>query len=115
VIEGRIAIKLAKMLHPDLLFRFARWFSSTSKDFTGKNAEYCANRLAELAENSFFKWGNDSFIMGHVHEPLLKYFGEKIFVILGDWENHFSYLRLENGKFTVGNYKGEGNTLIEKR
>jgi UDP-2,3-diacylglucosamine hydrolase len=113
VIRGRLAIRLAKMLHPDLLFRFAGWFSSTSKDFTEGKTESCANRLAELAEDSFFKWGNDSFVMGHVHKPLLKHLGNKIFVILGDWENHFSYLRLKDGEFSTGNYKGEEKRLIE--
>jgi UDP-2,3-diacylglucosamine hydrolase len=114
-ITGRFVIKLAKMLHPDLLFRFAGWFSSASKNSTEGNTESWANRIAEFAEDSFFKWGNDSFVMGHIHKPLLKHLGNKTFVILGDWVNHSSYLRLENGEFSIGNYNEEENTLIENR
>ncbi len=113
VIRGRLVIKIAGIIPPGLLYKFAGWFSSTSKDFTAGKTEYWADKLVDTAEDSFFKWGNDSFIMGHIHKPVVKYFGNRIFVILGDWENHFSYLRLEDGKFATGNYKGEENTLIE--
>jgi len=116
VISNPFIITLAKMLHPDILFRFAGWFSSASKEDTEENTESWANRLAELAEDSFFKWEKDSFVMGHIHKPLLKHIGNKTFVILGDWERQSSYLRLENGVFSASNYNNEEvNTLIEKR
>lgn len=115
VIGNPLIITLAKMIHPDILFRFAGWFSSASKEVTEENTEAWAKRLVGLAEDSFFKWDNDSFVMGHIHKPLIKHFGNQTFAILGDWERHFSYLRLENGVFSAGNYNEEVNTLIENR
>ncbi|MBD3179323.1 MAG: hypothetical protein GF417_06820 [Candidatus Latescibacteria bacterium] len=115
VIRNRFIIKIAGMVHPDLLFGFARIFSSTSKDFTGRWTDYWASRVTTIAEKEFFKWENDTFIMGHIHKPVMRSFGNRIFCILGDWEQHCSYLKLEGGKFYRGSYNEEGKTFIEKR
>lgn len=115
IIRSRAVIKLAEMVHPDILFSFARIFSSTSKDFTGRQTEYWADRITGMAENSFFRWDNDTFIMGHVHKPVFRRFGSRVFSILGDWENHFSYLLLRDGRFSPGSYIEDGNTFMENR
>ncbi|MGM0483684.1 MAG: UDP-2,3-diacylglucosamine diphosphatase [Candidatus Krumholzibacteriota bacterium] len=114
-IRNRAVIKIAKMVHPGLLFAFARRFSCTSKDFTSRKTDYWAGRVTDLARDNFFEWDNDTFIMGHIHKPVLRRFGEKVFCILGDWEENCSYLRLEEGKFSAGSYNEDGNTFMEKR
>ena len=115
IIRNKIVIGIARMVHPDLLFAFARIFSSTSKDFTGRKTDYWAERVTGIARDNFFEWDNDAFIMGHVHKPVLRRFGENVFCILGDWEENCSYLKIEEGEFSAGSYNEDGNTFMEKR
>ena len=113
VIRSRPVIALARLVPPGLLFGFASRFSTASKGVTHKRTERWAEILAERAEGSFFLWGNDTFVMGHVHLPLLRRFGERTFVILGDWEEHFSYLVLRNGELSLRRYSPEETTVNE--
>ena len=124
LIRSRPVIALARLFHPDLLYAFAASFSRTSKGLTHKKTEACADRLTEMAESQFFKNNNDAFIMGHVHLPRLVDFSGRTFIILGDWEAHFSYARLEGGIFTLERYgqsltdqtdadQSEGDTVSE--
>lgn len=96
-IRSRPVVAAARIVHPDLLYWLATNFSRASKGMTHGKTESSAQALIKSAPDSFFKWGNDIFVMGHVHYPHLEFFGEKIFIILGDWEQHYSYLRLEDG------------------
>ena len=104
VIRSRPVIALARLLPPRLLFGLASRFSTASKGVTHKQTERWAEILVDSADESFFRWGNDVFVMGHVHLPLLRRFGERIFVILGDWEEHFSYLELRTGELSMRRY-----------
>jgi UDP-2,3-diacylglucosamine hydrolase len=110
LIRSRPVIALAKLFHPDLLFAFASSFSRTSKGLTHGRTKACADRLSEMAFSHFFKDNNDAFIMGHVHLPRILESGERTFIILGDWETHFSYARLEGGIFTLENYRSGDRT-----
>lgn len=104
VIRSWPVIALARLVPPTLLFGFAGRFSKASKGVTHKQTERWAETLAETAERSFYRWDNDVFVMGHVHLPLLRRFGGKTFVILGDWEEHFSYLELRDGELSLRRY-----------
>lgn len=104
VIRSRPVIALARLVPSALLFGLAGRFSRASKGVTHKQTERWAETLAERADGSFFRWENDVFVMGHVHLPLLRRFGEKTFVILGDWEEHFSYLELRDGELFLRSY-----------
>jgi len=113
VIRNRGVIAIAKLIHPELLFSFAKLFSRTSKGITHRRTEKIAMKLIEEAQSRFFRWNNDIFIMGHIHYPVYKKFGNKEFVILGDWEENFSYLEMENGTISLKYYLPGKNTLIE--
>jgi len=115
IIRSRPVVALAHLVHPDILYGFAHGFSKASKGITKKKTEKSKNTLVNLAESSFFRWGNDVFVMGHVHFPCVECFGDRVFVILGDWEDHFSYLRLEESKLYLEYYRSREKTLIEKR
>ena len=71
--------------------------------------------LLAMAGDSFFRWGNDAFVMGHIHYPCIERFGERTFVILGDWERNFSYLEMREGRLSLGFYRPAEKTLIENR
>ena len=115
LIRSRGVIALAGAVHPDILFAFAESFSKASKGVTEGRTERSARALLEMAPRSCFKWGNDTFVMGHIHYPVLERFGDKVFVILGDWEKHFTYGRLEAGELTLERYKPRPDTFNEKR
>jgi len=99
VIRSRPAVAAARLMHPDLLYAVAFFFSRRSKSLTQGKTARCAERLVEMAPDRFFEDGNDAFITGHVHLPRLARFGDRVFIILGDWETHFSYARLAGGEF----------------
>lgn len=113
IIRCRPVVFLARLVHPDILFSFARWFSRASKGITHRRTVRYADSVTAAAEERFFSDGNDVFIMGHIHLPRMRRFGEKTFVILGDWESHRSYLRLEDGELSLESYQSDGKTVIE--
>lgn len=115
LIRSRPVIGLARAVHPDLLFAFAERFSKASKGITEGRTERSARMLLQTAPRSCFRWGNDAFVMGHIHYPCLERFGDKVFVILGDWEEHFSYGKLSGGELTLERYKPRPVTFNEKR
>lgn len=104
-IRSRPVIAIARRVPPGILFGFAKIFSATSKQITESYTERSARKLIAAAPREFFKWGNDIFIMGHVHKPCLERFGERTFAIVGDWERFYSYLVLENGELSPGFYR----------
>ncbi len=115
VIRSRPAVALARAVHPDLLYAFARHFSRASKGITAKKTERAAKALLSMAEGAFFTAGNDAFVMGHIHYPCIERFGEHTFAIIGDWERNFSYLEMREGRFSLKFYRPGENTLSENR
>ena len=115
VIRNRAVTSIARIVHPDLLFAFARRFSSASKGITHKKTERMADMLVELAPTRFFEWDNDAFVMGHIHLPRMMQYGGKTFVMLGDWEEHNSYLVLREGILSLERYGVEAPTERENR
>ena len=115
VIRSRFAVFFARLLHPDLLFGFAGLFSRASKRVTHGKTEAHARRVREVAFDRYFSAGNDAFVMGHIHQPCLDEREGRLFVILGDWETHRSWLRLEDGRFSLHFYDRPGKMLSESR
>ncbi len=115
VIRSRPAIAMARAVHPDALYAIARRFSRASKGITERKTERAAKTLLTMANDSFFRWGNDAFITGHIHYPCIERFGDRTFVILGDWERNFSFLEIREGRLSLGFYRPGEDTLIEKR
>jgi len=115
VIRSRPAVSIARLLHPDLLFWLAGRFSRASKNFTHAKTERHARRVRGIAPARFFDRGNDVFVMGHVHLPCMDIHEEGLFVMLGDWETHRSWLRLEDERFSLHFYGRPGKMLRENR
>jgi UDP-2,3-diacylglucosamine hydrolase len=115
VTRNPFVISIARLVHPDILYGLARNFSRASKGVTHKKTQKVAGKLLEIAPDRFFEWGNDTFVMGHVHLPRMESFGDRIFVMLGDWEEHFSYLLLKGGNLSLECYGTVVPTLSESR
>lgn len=91
LMRNRFNQKLFRLLHPDLGIRFANFVSGSSRYYTNQlNHLRDESDYFEFAEKQFAK-GFDYVMMGHRHNPLFHQVGEKIYINLGDWINHFSY------------------------
>jgi UDP-2,3-diacylglucosamine hydrolase len=101
VIRSRPFIRTVKLLHPDLVNAFAFRFSGTSRRVQQRPLDETVAAMVELAFERFLSRGNDAFLMGHVHYPLHRRRDGRDFVIVGDWEEHFSYVRLHEGRITL--------------
>ncbi len=86
-----------------------RWkLAALSSDLSKGMAEVSKDRLVAVMEAfamGKFEEGYDAVVLGHSHRPLLKLFTvrgrSRLFVSLGDWIEHFSYLCCHNGEFRL--------------
>lgn len=106
IIHNPFLVKATRvLLHPDWLDFIAVRVSNHSKGRNRGNQHDIANYLADIARESFFKWDNDVFIMGHVHTPLHRIHEGKDFMIVGDWIENFTYGLLKGGKLSLEKFK----------
>ena len=104
ILRNPFLIKTATLLHPDLLSGIARRVSGgTNKK--RKAQKETANRLANAAGDNCYRWGNDAFVMGHIHYPLHRVHDGRDFVIVGDWIDNFSFAKLADGKISLEIFK----------
>lgn len=103
VLRNKFAISLFRLIHPDLAYKIARLTSSTSRNYLGPAPEENHENIKIYRETADKKIsdGFDTVIFGHSHIPLLENRGNGKLVLLGDWINHFTYLALENEKFSL--------------
>jgi UDP-2,3-diacylglucosamine hydrolase len=48
--------------------------------------------------------GFDAVVLGHTHVPVLRDFGDGVYLNLGDWFKHFTYGRLQEGEFHLESF-----------
>jgi len=90
VFRNRINIFLYSLLHPDLGIPLAKWVSSLSRQYTEHKGVPDDTDYLQLAVQKFQE-GFDFVVMGHLHMPNYQVIGEKVYVNLGDWIDHFTY------------------------
>ncbi len=96
ILKNPFIMKSYRWLHPDLGIPLTKLASHTSRSV--KNNPNTWERDYRSYAESKFAEGHDVVIMGHTHQPLVEASGEKFFINLGDWMEHFTYCRLdENG------------------
>ncbi len=97
---------IAGIIPPSLLLRFARRLSHTSRNYLGKR-----HHQGEILKRfAMKKWneGYDIVILGHSHSPEFIYDNgrNKLYINLGDWLEHFTYLEYCNGDFNLKKFTG---------
>jgi len=107
IIRNRLVIAISRWIHPDILDAISRGVASGSRAITKKPQDVKAREMAEIAHRDFFSRGNDIFVMGHVHHPLLDSRDGKEFMLVGDWISNFTYGRLCDGKLTLERFTNE--------
>ncbi len=105
VMRSRLNQKLFRLLHPDFGIPFARFISGSSRLYTNQlNHLRDEGDYFEFAEKQFSN-GFDYVMMGHRHNPLVHQVGEKKYINLGDWINHFSYAFFDGKTLELKRYK----------
>jgi len=101
IIRNRFVIGASRWIHPDIMDAIARGVASGSRRISKTPQEPQAIKLAEVSHRKFFSRGNDAFVMGHIHHPLLDSRGGRDFLLVGDWIESFTYGKLSDGKLTL--------------
>jgi UDP-2,3-diacylglucosamine hydrolase len=102
IIRNRFVVRLYKTLHPNIAFGTASFFSRLSRNhrpIKDKDQEYagCARTL--------FARGFECVVFGHTHRPFALDENGRTYVNLGDWMEHFTYARLEEGRLTLEHWQ----------
>jgi UDP-2,3-diacylglucosamine hydrolase len=109
-LRSAFARGLQRNLPLPLLWRVARLASQTSKGMSAQSVERLAGVLHGFARGKF-REGYDAVILGHCHKPLLRQEmsggRQRTSVTLGDWIEHDSYLRCDDGRFSLMRFSSE--------
>jgi UDP-2,3-diacylglucosamine hydrolase len=105
ILRNRLAIRLYRLLHPDIGVRLARGSSRTSRAYTA-NKDYGEEEgLLEFATKKIAE-GSDIVIMGHRHQPHIEPIGRGTYVNLGDWITFHTFARLNGGTISLETWTG---------
>lgn len=98
---------LYRQIHPNLAFRLARYFSLQSRSVqTNHNEVIWENERQLMFAQEYLKEHEiDYFIFGHRHIPMQVDIGGSTMYNLGDWMQHFSFLKLDESGFSLEFYK----------
>lgn len=93
------AIRLLRLVHPDLAYAMGHRISKFSREHLTMREFEIRKELVRAVDETLAR-GHDAFLMGHLHGMYAETRpgGGKLF-ILGDWMSLFSALRLEDGVF----------------
>lgn len=109
IFEAKFSQWLFKWLHPDVGMALAHaWsrssrISSTDKDhgFQSKEGEWLWQFSSQVEKNNH----HDLYIFGHRHVPLeLPVTDNSTYFNLGEWVNHFTYLKYDGNKAELLTY-----------
>jgi UDP-2,3-diacylglucosamine hydrolase len=98
IMRHPLSERLYRLLHPDLAFGLAGFFSKLSRNhpaFPDDDKDYVDYAEARFAE------GFDCVVLAHTHRPMVSKKGGKTYVNTGDWIRHFSYAKFSGGRLTL--------------
>lgn len=105
ILRNPLNIFLYRLMHPDFGIPFAKLMATGSRKHTaGKDFGDEEDYVNFAVEK--FNQGFNYVIVGHSHKPLLTTIGANRYINLGDWIQHFSYGKLENGILTLNFWNG---------
>jgi UDP-2,3-diacylglucosamine hydrolase len=107
ILRARFLFWVEERMPPGLLWKIAAASSSASKGLTLESQDVLAGKMKAFSLKKFEE-GVDAVVLGHCHRPILQQYEvagrKKVFVALGDWIDHFSFLVFEGGNFTLSFY-----------
>ncbi len=109
VLRNRASIFLFRLIHPDFARRIAELTSVTSRKYLApppNRDEYYARLFRDIADKRLSE-GYDAVVYGHSHVALLEQRKQGTLILLGDWLHRSTCVVLENGQFTMHDWKPE--------
>ncbi|MFN8547955.1 MAG: UDP-2,3-diacylglucosamine diphosphatase [Candidatus Eisenbacteria bacterium] len=111
VLRNRLAIAGYRALHPDLGIPFGYRVSSISRKHTTAREVLLPRIVRDIALPRVI--GEvDAMVMGHVHEPVHYQWSGRDFLIIGDWIENFTHVRMVEGQFHLMRRSGEGYVRV---
>ena len=103
VLRSPVSIALYRLIHPDLGIPLAHVVSRWSRHSRGERP-LDGDRLWTRIAAPRFAEGFDTVMVGHFHHAWERREGARSFFMLGDWIDNFTYVVLEDGRFTLGSW-----------
>lgn len=104
ILRNKINIWLYRLIPPDLGIPFAKKVASYSRSQTKVRDKKFLEEYRDFARNKIME-GYDAVIMGHTHHPCFEKLDNGIYLNLGDFFEHFTYGKLNQGRFSLLEYK----------
>jgi len=101
ILRNRLNIWLYRKLPPDWAIPLAKWVSGSSRRHTqGRHEHTFAPDYRAYAFDKL-KEGFDVVAIGHLHVPAYETSDAGVYVNTGDFIDHFSYAKMQDGKITL--------------
>ncbi len=104
VLRSPISVRLYQLLHPDLGIPLAHAVSELSRRSRGHGPLEPERLWREIAQPRFDE-GYDAVLVGHFHRVHEQRDGNRQFIVLGDWIDHFTYAELANGELVLKHWE----------
>ncbi|NOT34543.1 MAG: UDP-2,3-diacylglucosamine diphosphatase [Candidatus Eisenbacteria bacterium] len=101
LVRHPVSIELYRLLHPDLGIPLAHWVSNGSRRSRPDRPPDVERLWREIALPRF-EAGFDTVMIGHFHQAIERRDGSRAFFVLGDWMEHFTFVKLEGGELELG-------------
>jgi len=102
LVRSPLTLGVVRLLHPDLLQGVARAAGLLSRAHT-EHRPADRGRLDAVARAGFAR-GFDAVVLGHVHLQLHERIPGGELIVVGDWLELRSFVRLEGGVFSTGRF-----------
>jgi len=103
ILRNRVNIFLYRQIPPDIAYPLARFVARRSRESVQKRDSGHLQEYEHFAAQKISQ-GFDTVVLGHTHVPVLHDFGQGIYLNLGDWFRHFTYGKLQEGKFRLESF-----------
>jgi UDP-2,3-diacylglucosamine hydrolase len=100
LLRNRASIRAYSWLSPSVGNRFALMVSKLSRAKSNRTVPRMTEGLHRYAMTKF-KEGSDIVICGHIHNPTIMVEDSRVFCLLGDWMEHFTYARMNGGQLEL--------------
>jgi UDP-2,3-diacylglucosamine hydrolase len=107
VLRSRASIAAYRWIHPDLGIPLAHWASGLSRASRDEQRLDRARLVREVATPRFAQ-GFDAVMIGHFHQVIEHREDGRVFFVLGDWIERFSYVELTDGEFHMREWPERG-------
>ncbi|HUI64634.1 MAG TPA: UDP-2,3-diacylglucosamine diphosphatase [Bacteroidota bacterium] len=105
LLRNALAVRMFRLLHPDIAVRIARGTSHSSRAYTSSKHYGEEQGMIRFAEERI-AGGCDIVIMGHHHKPSSVSLGHGLYVNLGDWITYNTYGRMQDGAIALKTWNG---------